>query len=78
MKLQLCYFGHVARKPPDSTENEVQFGIVEGKRTRGQPKMQWIDNVLSTVETTDLHLLIQMVQDQNVWRKLFHEFLKMD
>ena len=45
IKQQLCYFGHIANKPQDSSENEVQFCIVEGKSVRGQPKTQWIDNV---------------------------------
>ena len=70
--------GHVARKPPYSTENEVQFGTVEGKRARGLPKTQRIDNFMSTAKTTDLHLLIQTAQDQSVWRKLCHKCPNME
>ena len=64
MKQQLCYFGHIARKPLDSIENEVHYGIVEGKRDGGWSKTQWIDNVMITAKTTDLYLLIQMAQNR--------------
>ena len=73
---QLHYFGNVARRPVESIENEVQFNIIEGKRDGRQQKTQWINNVMSAVKTTDLHLLIQMDKDQNVWRKLCHEYTK--
>ena len=42
-KRQLPFFGQVMRH--DSLQRDLLEGMVEGKRGRGRPKLQWYDNI---------------------------------
>ena len=41
LKLKLQYFGHLMRRA-DSLEKTLMLGKIEGKRRRGQQRMNWI------------------------------------
>eukprot|EP00794_Sanderia_malayensis_P017153 gene17151-18875_t len=41
---------------------------MEGHRSRGRPRKQWIDNVKEIMED-DIHRLIELAQNRDKWRK---------
>ena len=41
LKLKFQYFGHLMRRA-DSLEKTLMLGKIEGKRRRGQQRMNWI------------------------------------
>ena len=44
MKPKLQYFGHLIRRT-DSLEKTPIMGKIEGRRTRGQQRMRWLDGI---------------------------------
>ena len=44
LKLKLQYFGHLMRRT-DSLEKTLMLGKTEGRRRRGQQRMQWLDGI---------------------------------
>ena len=40
---KLAYFGHISRR--DGLQRSLLEGKINGKRGRGRPKMNWIDNI---------------------------------
>ena len=40
-------YGQILRKKGDYLEKELIQGTTPGSRTRGRPKMTWIDNIKS-------------------------------
>ena len=46
-EMKLTYCGHILRKKGDWLEKELIQATTPGSRTRGRPKMTWIDNVKS-------------------------------
>ena len=70
-EMKLAYYGHILRKKWDCLEKALIQGTTPGSRTRGRPKMTWIDNkkswtVLSLTELT------RKVEDRRQWRKIVH------
>ena len=48
LKLKLQYFGHMMRKP-DSSENTLILGMIEGKRRTGQ-RMRLLDSITTSID----------------------------
>ena len=44
LKLNLHYFGHLMRRV-DSLEKTLNLGKIEGKRSRGSPRMRCLDGI---------------------------------
>ena len=44
LKLKLQYFGHLMQRA-DSLEKILMLGKIEGRRTRGQQSMRWLDGI---------------------------------
>ena len=44
LKLKLQYFGHLMRRA-DSFEKTLMLGKIEGRRSRGQQRMRWLDGI---------------------------------
>ena len=44
-KMQLRYFGHVARRDKNSLEKNCMMRMKEGQRNRERPRLRWTDNV---------------------------------
>ena len=44
--LKLQYLGHLMRRA-DSLEKTLMLGKIEGKRSGGQQRMRWLDNINS-------------------------------
>lgn len=44
-KLPVHYFGHVMRQVGDTIEGNIMIGLVKGLRSRGRPRICWLDNI---------------------------------
>ena len=66
LKLKLQYFGHLMRRA-DSLEKTLMLGKIEGRRTRRQQRMRWLDSI---TDSMDMHL--SKLQDRVVDRKAWH------
>ena len=49
LKLKLQYFGHLMRRT-DSLEKTLKLGKIEGRRRRGQKRMQWLDGITESMD----------------------------
>jgi len=70
-EMKLAYYGHILRKKGDCLEKELIQGTTPGSRTRGRPKITWIDNIKSWTGLS-LTELIRTVEDRHQWRKIVH------
>ena len=49
LKLKLQYFGHLMRRA-DSLEKTLMMGKNEGRRSRGQQRMRWLDGITDSMD----------------------------
>ena len=70
-EMKLAYYGHILRKKGDYLEKELIQGTTPGSRTRGRPKMTWIDNIKSWTGLS-LTELTRKVVDRHQWRKIVY------
>ena len=62
LKLKLQYFGHLMRRA-DSLEKTLMLGGIGGRRTRGRPRMRWLDGITDSM-------------DREAWRAAVHRVTK--
>ena len=74
LKLKLQYFGHLMQRT-NSLEKTLILGKVEGRRTRGQQRMRWLDGITDTMDM-GLGGLQQLVMDREAWRAVVHGVTK--
>ena len=67
--MKLAYYGLILRKKADCLEKELIQRTTPGSRTRGRPKMTWIDNIKSWTGLS-LTELTRKVEDRHQWRKI--------
>ena len=72
--LKLQYFGHLMQRM-DSLEKTLMLGKTEGRRRRGQLRMQWLNGIYSSTDMC-LSKLWELVMDREAWYVAVHRVTK--
>ena len=72
--LKLQFFGHLMQIV-NLLEQPLMLGKIEGKRSRGQQTMRWLDGSTDSVDIS-LNKLREMVKAREAWHYALHGFAK--
>lgn len=67
----LKYFGHIARRNPDSLEKLMVVGQVDGKRPRGRSPTRWSD-LVKKLTGQPVSKAIKTAEDRITWKSIVH------
>ena len=70
LKLKRQYFGHLMQRA-----NSLMLGKIQGKRTRGQQRMKWLDGIMDPMDMS-LSKLWEIVEDRETWHAAVHGVTK--
>ena len=75
-KRKLSFFGHMIRR--DNIHRLLLEGKVEGKRSRGRPRAEWMDNIFEWTGTSEYCEIVRMAQNREQWRIIAANLLRED
>ena len=75
-KRKLSFFGHMIRR--DNMHRLLLEGKIEGERSRGRPRAEWMDNICEWSKTSEYGELVRLAQNRKEWRIMAAHLLDED